>query len=82
MKELTTVMGNVEFWPGLMILLSIAFGPTFIALSITEVFTINTPSINSINGSVLIVFLIFFMINFFSIRMLNRVYSSKKLGSF
>lgn len=82
MKELTMVTGNLDFWPGMMILFSIAFGPTFIALSLTEVFTINTASIDKINFGVLIVFGIFFFINFFSIRMLNRVYQSKKLGSF
>ena len=42
MKELTTVEMTLEFWPGLMILFSIAFGPTFIALTITEVFTLNS----------------------------------------
>jgi len=82
MKALTTVGLNLEFWPGLMILFSIAFGPTFIALSITEVFTINSPSIDWINTGVIVVFLVFAAINFFSIRMLNHVYSSKKLGSF
>lgn len=82
MKELTTVTGNLDFWPGLMILLSIAFGPTFIALSLTEIFTINSAPMTSINSGVVAVFIIFFFINFFSIRMLNRVYSSKKLGSF
>jgi hypothetical protein len=46
------------------------------------VFTINSPSIDWINTGVIVVFLVFAAINFFSIRMLNHVYSSKKLGSF
>ena len=34
------------------------------------------------NWGLVIVFLVFFIINLFSIEMLNRVYSQKKLGSF
>ena len=73
---------TLEFWPGLMILFSIAFGPTFIALTITESFTINSKSLQTINYSVIGVILVFFVINFFSIQMLNTVYNQKKLGSF
>lgn len=82
MKELTTVEMTLEFWPGLMILFSIAFGPTFIALTITEVFTVNSQPLQQVNGYVLLVIAVFFIINFFSIQMLNTVYNQKKLGSF
>jgi hypothetical protein len=82
MKELTTVEMTLEFWPGLMILFSIAFGPTFIALTVTEVFTVNSQQLQQVNGLVLGVILVFFVINAFSIQMLNTVYKQKKLGSF
>lgn len=82
MRELTTVTSSLDFWPALMLLLSIAFGPTYIALTVVEIYSINSNPVNKINGGVLIVFAIFFLINAFSIGMLNRVYSSKKLGSF
>jgi hypothetical protein len=65
-----------------MTLFSLSFGPTFIALSISEVYTVNSAPITFVNLGLVAVFLVFFVINFFSIQMLNRVYSQKKLGSF
>lgn len=82
LREMTTVSSSLDFWPAVMILFSIAFGPTFIALNINETFTVNTDAISDVNGWLLVVFAVFFAINFFSIQMLNQVYSSKKLGSF
>ena len=45
MREKISLPNNLEFWPGLMTLFSLSFGPTFIALSITEVYSINSASI-------------------------------------
>ena len=65
----------MEFWPGVMILFALSFGPTFIALTVPLVYTVNSRQINHVNEGVLGVFLVFCIINFFSIQMLNRVYS-------
>lgn len=45
MREKISLPNNLEFWPGLMTLFSLSFGPTFIALSITEVYSINSAPI-------------------------------------
>ena len=45
MQQNITTQSNMEFWPGLMILFSIAFGPTFLALSIEEVYNIDAEAI-------------------------------------
>jgi hypothetical protein len=83
-KDLTnvTMPSNLDFWPGIMILFSIAFGPTFLALSMQETYNLDAQAINKINIGVLGVIVIFALINLVSTYMLNHVYSQKKLGSF
>lgn len=82
MRELTTVSSTLDFWPALMMLFCIAFGPTFIALNMTETFASNSDAVSTINVGIIIVIGVFFLINLFSIMMLNAVYNHKKLGSF
>lgn len=42
MREKISLPNNLEFWPGLMTLFSLSFGPTFIALTISEVQSVNS----------------------------------------
>ena len=81
-NQKVTMQINLDFWPGLLLLFSIAFGPTFLALSIQEVYNVDVTAINWINGGVVGVIAIFFFINMTSTYMLNYVYAQKKLGSF
>ena len=84
LRELKTVQSNLDFWPGLSILFTIAFGPTFIALNLLIIRTQEKQmsALNATNWGVIAVFVCFFVFNWFSINMLNVAYKQKQLGSF
>lgn len=42
MRAKISLPNNLEFWPGVMTLFSLSFGPTFIALSISEIYAVNS----------------------------------------
>ena len=81
---MTTVQNRLDFWPGLFILFSIAFGPTFIALNI-QVNYIEKEQLSDmtyVNSIVLGIICFFWILNTLSIMMLNHCYRHKRLGSF
>ena len=39
LREMKSVQNNLDFWPGTLLLFTIAFGPTFIALNLSVIQT-------------------------------------------